>query len=199
MGSQEAASSPGCPKGFYGKHCRKKCHCASRGRCYRHGPASDSGALRPPATWVSPTDPWALGSEVGRGHRVGWVLPAWVQLVFNHVFIDKDMGAQTRSPAGGEGLRPQSPLTVLAARASGWGLLALVSGLQAWGRGRPTPPPQPRKLQVTQLVLALEFPGSKSRAPSGFLAPPSPGSRRPGWCRERRWAAGEARRPLPSG
>lgn len=26
---------PGCPKGFYGKHCRKKCHCAHRGRCHR--------------------------------------------------------------------------------------------------------------------------------------------------------------------
>lgn len=26
---------PGCPKGFYGKHCRKKCHCANRGRCHR--------------------------------------------------------------------------------------------------------------------------------------------------------------------
>lgn len=25
----------GCPKGFYGKHCRKKCHCANRGRCHR--------------------------------------------------------------------------------------------------------------------------------------------------------------------
>lgn len=35
VGSQEAALPPGCPKGFYGKHCRKKCHCASRGRCHR--------------------------------------------------------------------------------------------------------------------------------------------------------------------
>lgn len=28
-------SPTGCPKGFYGKHCRKKCHCANRGRCHR--------------------------------------------------------------------------------------------------------------------------------------------------------------------
>lgn len=49
------------------------------------GPASVTrGSTAASATWVSPTDPWALGSEVGRGHRVGWVLPAWVQLVFNH-------------------------------------------------------------------------------------------------------------------
>lgn len=36
MGSQETPPlSPGCPKGFYGKYCRKKCHCANRGRCHR--------------------------------------------------------------------------------------------------------------------------------------------------------------------
>lgn len=27
--------SPGCPKGFFGKQCRKKCNCANRGRCHR--------------------------------------------------------------------------------------------------------------------------------------------------------------------
>uniref|UniRef100_A0A663LWL9 Multiple EGF like domains 6 n=1 Tax=Athene cunicularia TaxID=194338 RepID=A0A663LWL9_ATHCN len=26
---------PGCPKGFFGKQCRKKCNCANRGRCHR--------------------------------------------------------------------------------------------------------------------------------------------------------------------
>uniref|UniRef100_G3UFY6 EGF-like domain-containing protein n=1 Tax=Loxodonta africana TaxID=9785 RepID=G3UFY6_LOXAF len=29
------AAPPGCPKSFYGKHCRKRCHCPNRGRCHR--------------------------------------------------------------------------------------------------------------------------------------------------------------------
>ena len=33
--SRDPPLSPGCPKGFYGKHCRKKCHCANWGRCHR--------------------------------------------------------------------------------------------------------------------------------------------------------------------
>ncbi|KAK2105721.1 hypothetical protein P7K49_015235 [Saguinus oedipus] len=33
--SYGASLPPGCPKGFYGKHCRKKCNCANRGRCHR--------------------------------------------------------------------------------------------------------------------------------------------------------------------
>lgn len=34
-GAQQALPPPGCPKGFYGKQCHKKCHCANRGRCHR--------------------------------------------------------------------------------------------------------------------------------------------------------------------
>ena len=35
MGTQGTPHPTGCPKGFYGKQCHKKCHCANRGRCHR--------------------------------------------------------------------------------------------------------------------------------------------------------------------
>ena len=68
------------------------------------GPASVTrGSTAASATWVSPTDHWVLGSEGGRGHTVGWVLPAWVQLVFNHQSSQIRTRGLTEVPSWGKG------------------------------------------------------------------------------------------------
>ena len=64
-----------------------------------------------------------------------------------------------------------------------------MGGLQAWaGAG---PPPPPRKLQVTELVLVFGISWEQVLSPQWGRAPLPWVHRRPGWCRERWWAAGE--------
>lgn len=144
VGSQEAPLPPGCPRGFYGKHCAKKCHCANRGRCHRlYGACLCDPGLYGRFCHLGESHCPLAARVRGRGHNVGRVLPAHGPAgVGLSLFTDENAGTQQvpRLGCGVCGLKATSSgLHWPPGCLSGWAVPAparLVGGL-SMDRGRP--------------------------------------------------------------